>query len=442
MHEITPSPENDTLYKPVDTRDPQFLRLVESVRANGVKEPLVLTADYFIISGHRRYAASCAAGLDRVPCRIEAVEHGSEGFLRLLCEFNLQRIKTVAEQLRESVVGADPEEEYYALVQHRNETARISFPSLRIEGRMKRARISSAKEPMLQAILQVLSDRRKFWPLSDRFIHYQLLNNPPLTHASKPDSIYRNDDKSYDKTTELVTRARLVGRIPMEAIADPTRPITLWDVHDAPQSFFDRELKNFLKGYRRNLQQSQPNHIEILGEKNTVESTIRPIASRFNIPFTIGRGFSSLEPRYKMAQRFERSGKEKLVLLVLTDFDPSGQEIMQSFARSMRDDFDIEDIHLVKVALNQEQITRYNIPSQMTAKKTDSRSKKFTEEHGSNVWELEALPPEALQSELVRAIGRVLDAHSFNLELDAEKADAAYLATIRRRAHVALRDAT
>ena len=72
--------------------------------------------------------------------------------------------------------------------------------------------------------------------------------------------------------------------------------------------------------------QSQPNHIEIVGEKNTIAPIIRPVAAGFSIPTTIGRGYCSLRPRYDIAERFRKSGKDRLLLLILTDFDPDGQE--------------------------------------------------------------------------------------------------------------------
>ena len=66
---------------------------------------------------------------------------------------------------------------------------------------------------------------------------------------------------------------------------------------------------------------------------------------------TSGRGFCSLPPRYETAKRYRASGKQKLVLLIVSDFDPDGEEIANSYARSFRDDFDIDDVHAVKVAL-------------------------------------------------------------------------------------------
>jgi hypothetical protein len=317
---IYPAPENDDVYRPFDGETPENQALIRSVKANGIKEPLVLSLDFYILSGHRRFGAARWARLTVAPCRFENVRRDDPEFIPLLREFNRQRTKTLSEQLREAVIDSDPEEAYQALLEHREERARlVGVQTVAIEGEMTRSRITDAKEPMLQAVLKVLKERRRFWPLSDRSIHYALLNAPPLIHARKPDSIYQNTLQSYKGLTDLVTRARLVNRIPMEAIADPTRPVTVWDVHETPATFFERELENFLKGYRRNLQQSQPNHIEIVGEKMTVESTLRPIAMRFNIPYTIGRGFSSLEPRWKLAERFKKSGKDTLVLLVLSD---------------------------------------------------------------------------------------------------------------------------
>ena len=104
---------------------------------------------------------------------------------------------------------------------------------------------------MLNAVIGILNDYREHWPLSDRQIHYALLNDPPLTHASKPDSLYRNDKLSYRMLTDLLTRARLEGHIPWSAIHDPTRPVTIWDVHRSVQTFIKDQIDNFLKGYNR-----------------------------------------------------------------------------------------------------------------------------------------------------------------------------------------------
>jgi hypothetical protein len=178
--------------------------------------------------------------------------------------------------------------------------------------------------------------------------------------------------------------------------------------------------------------QSQPNQIEIVGEKNTIENLIQSVAMEYCIPYTIGRGYSCLDRRHRMKERFEQSGKEKLAVLILSDFDPEGEDIAHSFARSMRDDFGIENIVPIKVALTHEQVVQMKLPPQMKAKKTSSRYAKFAEKHGDDVFELEAVPPERLQKILRQAIDKVLDTAKFNAEIDIEKREAAHLDGVRR----------
>jgi ParB-like chromosome segregation protein Spo0J len=431
---LTPAPENSDVYRPVRDDDPEIVALAESIKKHGMKEPLVITRDYFIISGHRRFAAARLAGLKTVPCRIEPFRRADdpERFLRLLAECNRQRVKSFDEKLREAVIEADPEDAYTALLDHREEQTRLDVKPIQLRERRRRCEISAAKRPFLEAIKRVLDDRRDYWPMSVRQIHYALLNAPPLTHASKRNSTYRNDQASYRKLVELSARARLAYEIPMEAIADDTRPVVTWEVYRDVGAFLRGQIDGFLKGYWRDLMQSQPCHIEIIGEKNTILPIIQPVAADYCIPLTIGRGYASLPPRAAIVERYENSGKDRLVLLVLSDFDPEGEDIPESFARSLRDDFGVSDVVPIKVALTAEQVAEYDLPPILEAKKKSSRYKRFAAAHGDVVHELEALSPNVLQTILREAIEQVVDRRALNREIEREKADAARLAGIRR----------
>src|SRR5262249_36018772 len=110
---------------------------------------------------------------------------------------------------------------------------------------------------------------------------------------------------------------------------------------------------------------------------------------------------------------------------------PEGEDIAHSFARSMRDDFDVEEIVPIKVALTPQQVAAMNLPPMMKAKEKSSRAKGFTAKHGDDVYELEAVPPQRLQEILREAIDRGLDGEAFNAEIDAEKRDVARLDGIR-----------
>lgn len=433
IRQIRPSSLNDSLYKPIDPSDPEILALAQSIACNGLKEPIVITQDRFILSGHRRFVACQLAGLETIRCRIEPIDSTDADFPLLLREYNRQRVKSIDEILREEIISADPAEAHRLLVEHRQQRARVNSATITIQGTKRRPTITSAKFPLLDAIRQVLRDRQDFWPLSDRQIHYALLNDPPLIHARKPASRYANDLKSYKALCELLTRARLTGAIPFDAIHDPTRPVTIWNVYRQPGPFIHNQLDGFLKHYYRDLMQSQPNHIEVVGEKNTIENIIRPVLLEYCVPFTIGRGYCSLPPRHEMAKRYRTSGKEKLVVLILSDFDPEGEDIGHSFARSMRDDFGIDSITPIKVALTRRQVNDMQLPPGLKAKAKSSRRNRFVERFGDDVFELEAVPPAQLQTILRVAIDSVLDVEQFNAEVDAEKRDAANLDEMRQR---------
>lgn len=437
---ISPSPENDLLYRPVDPKDPTIIALADSINKNGVLQPLILTNDLYIISGHRRFAAARIAQVGSVPCQIRGdVNYKAQPdlFMHLLREANLQRVKSIDEQLREAVVSASPNEAYAALVSHRQERAVTDFKKIDLGRVKKRAAISEAKTAFVNAIVSVLNDRKKFWPLSVRQIHYALLNSPPLIHSSKPASRYVNDRNSYKSLVELATRLRLDGTIPFNVIADETRPVINWDVHRSAASFIDQEINGLLKGYWRDLLQSQPNQIELSFEKNTLLGILRPVAAQYTIPVTSGRGHCSLPPRRAMAERFLKSGKENLIVLIISDFDPDGETIAQSFARSMRDDFDMP-VKAMKVALTADQVKRHNLPAGEVAKAGCSTRSKFVETYGENVFEVEALDPETLQDIVRDAIDSVLDTDAFNGELDREKNDAVDMENMRRKLQAAM----
>jgi ParB-like nuclease domain len=437
---IQPSPENDQIYHPIQTDDPGFVAMVESVRDRGILEPIIADCDGWIISGHRRFAAAIAAGLTEVPVRTlndVSREDDIEGFVRLLREHNRQREKTFDERVREELASVDSADAYEHLQEYRRQNSgmvEFSSEALVIGEPRRRCLISKAKKPMLDAIKKIIEGNRDYWPLSDRSIHYAILNNPPLRHASKPDSVYINDDKSYDSLTELLTRARLSGFVSWDAIADETRSFTNWLTWQSPGTFVGDQTNKFMKGYWRDLMQSQPNHIEIIAEKLTIRTVVERVAQDFTIPVTIGRGFCSIQPRHDLMKRFNRSGRDRLVLLFLSDFDPDGESIAESYARSIRDDFELAacKIHPVKVALTAEQVKRFRLPKSGKAKKTSSRYKEFVKKHGTAVWELEALPLATLADELRQTINQVIDIEAYEHEREQEVIDARQLEGRRR----------
>jgi len=430
--------DNSRIYDRFGIANSDDYELAMSIHEHGIQEPLVLSTDLVLLSGHRRLAAAKYIGLDAVPVRIH-----NDLFYRILSKdekletlsrFNKQREKSPDERIREKLIEIDPEEAHSKLLRMKVDrlTLKGAIKSNVAMGQIKRrARITAGE--FIDAAKKVIEQNKRYWPLTVRRYHYLLLNHPPLKHDKKPDSQYVNDAASYKALTNLLLRARLAGEVPFEAIEDSTRPIQLGGGFSSFEEFVGEQTEYFLTGYSRNLMQGQHCHIEIMLEKNAIRTVIEEVAREYCIPITTGRGYASLSPRYDLYQRYIQSGKSRLVLLMLTDFDPDGDEIAASFARSLRDDFGLKNIHPVKVALTAEDVNEYDLPSDMDAKLSSPNYKKFVAKYGSTkVVELDACPVELLQSKLREAINNVIDVDAYNAQIELEKKDAANIEAYRR----------
>lgn len=79
----------------VNEDSPDYKSLMESIRANGIREPLLvrphptIAGDYEIIAGHRRKKIAETIGLESVPCHVEMVNDYEATIL--MGETNIQR---------------------------------------------------------------------------------------------------------------------------------------------------------------------------------------------------------------------------------------------------------------------------------------------------------------------------------------------------------------
>ena len=439
LRDISAAPENDQIYRAVSVHDVRDL--VRSIRQHGVQEPLLVSTDGFVISGHRRRLAAQLAGLSEVPVRIHPVSRrgNHEAFVKLLVEMNTQRIKGADVLLHEAVIKINPELAHQQIIkdrerkdEERNQESTLS-EIYADDGR--RDRLSDAKLPLLNAIKDVINRQRDYWPLSVRQIHYRLLGEgAPLIHASKPGSQYENDLKSYRAAVDVAARARVQGLLPWRAIEDETRPVDLNSAFQNLSEFIQQQTGDFLIGYWRDLMQSQPHHIEIVAEKLTVRTILQKVARAHTIPMTIGRGMCSLPAKNQIANRYYGSGKDKLILLIVSDLDPAGDAIAADLLKSFRRDFGIDGIEAYKAALNIGQVREYALEPSMDAKASSPTYQTFVDRYGiTDAYELEALEPADLADILTNAIEEMIDRTLFNQELQAEERDSAKLLAIREQ---------
>jgi len=458
VESLKPSPENTEIYRdPFD--DPDIDKLANSIKKNRC-DPLVITSDNFIVSGHRRHVALRLNDQQFVQCHVLPHPRSywtHDEYVLLLREYNHQRNKTVAEQVREELIDIDPDAAHAALCSQRDLSVfapeHNGVESVHIEGRKVRYRISKDKAEHVRLIKEVVfGSRRPFWPLSVRGVHYPLLNYDFIRgyhcpHRGKPGYgkkrilRYANDQGSYDATSDLITRLRLNGEIPWEAFDDTTRPLKQFRSSGDVRQFVRQQSSRLFAGYRRDLLQSQPNHIEVVCEKNTIYHMVLRVTEKYQIPTSSGRGFNSIDPWHDLAERYEQSGKKRLIVIVLSDYDPEGEMIPIVGGRTLRDDFDVEECTFIKAGVSRDQIELHNLPPMNFAKETSPNFKWFCKRNDGdrNVYELEALEPEVMLEDLETVIQGVLDEELFNREIETEREESVFLEACQRAAVKAMK---
>ncbi len=266
------------------------------------------------------------------------------------------------------------------------------------------------------------------------------MNDPPLKQTPKRSKFdaehyrYRNDRESYSSLVDLLTSARYCGQVSMTCIDDPTRPQKTWGGFLSVSEFVQQEVDRFLVGYHRDRQQDQPRHIEVFAEKNTLYRIVERACAEYYVPFSIGRGFCSVPVWRDMAKRFNRSGKERMTLIVVSDYDPAGLNLGDDAIRSL-------GLHGVavdgqRIAVTREQIDELGLADDFNPAKSEQKGvlDAFIERTGdAKTWEVEALPPDYLVEQIKAAIEANMDMQLYHEICDEEEADCETLTEIRRQ---------
>ena len=106
---LRPHEENTKIYGVKDSVDD----LVKSIRAFGILDPLIITRDGKVISGHRRLRAAEELGILEVPVRVFESEDETDILNALLCA-NRQRVKTKSQVAAEARLELEIEKKFAA----------------------------------------------------------------------------------------------------------------------------------------------------------------------------------------------------------------------------------------------------------------------------------------------------------------------------------------
>jgi len=250
--------------------------------------------------------------------------------------------------------------------------------------------------------------------LTLRQLYYQLVSR----------NIIPNREQAYKSLGNLVKNGRLAGLIDWDAIEDRgRRPVVLAEFDDLGDL-----LEAAMRSYRLPRWEGQNHYIELWTEKDALSGVLAPLASEYHVTLMVNKGYSSWSAMFDAAQQrfLEHRDCDVLALLYLGDHDPSGEDMV----RDIRERLNLLswglEIAVEKVAITWDQVHQYEPPPNPT-KKTDSRTKAYVAKYGPECWEVDALPPNVLQSLVRSSIESHLDKGLMDCVKVREKADKARL---------------
>jgi hypothetical protein len=428
---IRPSVENWEIYRRPEA-DQDMESLKQSIREYGIQQPIIVSSDYYILSGHRRHAAAKSNGMACVPCVRSHVCMGELQMtdrIKILIEHNKgTRTKTAGELIAESMVGLDTQKAVAEIQRRKSQvyTMAQTLPDrvvVTTEGN-RRNDPRQHRGEFLSAVINILValGERNMLPTSSRHIHYKLLPLAPRTSKGKRGHPYGTDPKNDSGSlSKLITDARSFGIIPHDWIADETRGGVSYDHSGSIGDYVRESAADLFGNYFYDIHEDQAVHLELIVEKNTMFELIRKhISAPLRIPLYSGRGYASFPVGYGIKQRFLKSGKDRLVVISINDHDPDGYDMPQAIKKYLEVDHDI-DAEVIRAAITTEQIERFSLPPCTDAKETSSRFRNYVKHTGATeAWELDSLDPEVLIQEIKKTCLSLLDTEKLNLALKRE----------------------
>jgi hypothetical protein len=187
---------------------------------------------------------------------------------------------------------------------------------------------------------------------------------------------------------------RRAGDMPYEWLVDNTR----WAMQPRTYESVKTALLSTAANYRKSIWRDEACRVQIWIEKDALSGVVLPVTDECDVPLRPARGYSSLTFLHDAAMDIADLGDVPVHIYHFGDFDPSGVNAAECIEDDLRD-MSGGDISFERVAVTEEQIRRWNLPTRPT-KLTDTRAARF----GSDCSvELDAVPPNTLR-DLVRQV--------------------------------------
>jgi hypothetical protein len=270
-----------------------------------------------------------------------------------------------------------------------------------------RTRFREDSLDLITIINKVLEDyAQQGYDLSLRQLYYQLVSK----------GLIENSQKSYSRIGDLVSDGRLAGLIDWDMIVDRGR-VSIANTHwMSPADIVDAAASQ----YKIDKWADQPNHIEVMVEKQALEGVLIPVCRKLDVTFRANKGYTSQSMMYRLGKdlaEIQAQGKE-IHVLYFGDHDPSGLDMDRDVQERIAL-FSGMSVAFERLALRFEQVQILK-PPENPAKITDSRAKQYIKVYGASSWELDAVEPKELARLVEAAVVALRDEALWQDALDKE----------------------
>jgi hypothetical protein len=276
------------------------------------------------------------------------------------------------------------------------------------EAFVEKLKLNTANKQRLEIVNSIIEEYSKQgYRLTLRQLYYQLVSR----------DIIANSLKEYSKLSNLLVQGRMAGIVDWDAIEDRIRrPFVPYWVLD-----IDHAIDDTIRQYRLDRMRNQDVYIEVWVEKDALSGVLKRITSHYHVNLMVNRGYSSCTAMHDAAERIKEQQDEKTCyILYLGDHDPSGVDMVRDIKDRLLE-FGAE-VEVKRIALNQDQIKKYNPPPN-PAKIKDPRAKAYIAEFGNTSWEVDALNPKTLHELVRKNIEELIDIDLFEAMVEQENND-------------------
>jgi hypothetical protein len=255
-------------------------------------------------------------------------------------------------------------------------------------------------------------------PIHLRGLHYALVSSTSLT---KPNGErYLNDADNWEwLQVEASKAARWLGYVPFDRIVDQRNEAPIIVVHEyggpkvqiglgATIEVTVPDLEDIKPTvYLANFKPRQKHRLVVFGEKTSLADVLKPLCARYLADLYLPSGEITDSQLWLMAKTGAQDGRP-MVVFVLADFDPAGNQMAVSIGRKLqafRDQlFPDLSFEVIPLALTADQVRELDLPS-TPLKPTEKRADRWREEHGGlEQTEIDALA--TLRPDVLRKIVR------------------------------------